>query len=69
VIESANAQSPVIWLVREWGMEIYKDGKLVGVIPNTNFPLLISDLALSIDCASAADRARLLAAAAHPDAE
>jgi hypothetical protein len=50
-------------------MAIYKDGKLVGTIPKTNFPLLISDLALSIDRASAADRAGLLAAAAHPDAE
>jgi hypothetical protein len=56
-------------LIKDWGMAIYKDGKLVGVIPKTNFPLLISDLALSIDCASTADRAGLHAGAAHPAAE
>ena len=43
-----EATSPIVWLVREWGMEVYKDGKLVGLIPKSNFPLLISDLALSI---------------------
>ncbi len=37
-------------------MEIHKGGKLVGVIPKTNFPLLISDLALSLDRSLIADR-------------
>lgn len=54
--ESANAQSPMIWMVRKWGMEIYKDGKLVGTVPTKNFPLLISDLATAIDHSSTATR-------------
>jgi hypothetical protein len=37
-------------------MEIHKGGKLVGVIPKTNFPLLISDLAIAIDRSSTAGR-------------
>ena len=67
--ESANSQSPMVWLVRGESMEIYKDGKLLGTIPKANFPLLISDLALSIDCASAAGHGELHAGAAHPVAE
>lgn len=59
----------MIWLVKDWGVDIYKDGKLVGTIPKSNFPLLISDLALSIDRASLAGREGLRADAARPDAE
>jgi hypothetical protein len=44
-----TTQSPTVWLVREWGLDIYKDGKLVGTIPPKNFPILISDLALNLD--------------------
>jgi hypothetical protein len=42
-------QSPTVWLVKEWGIDIYKDGNLVGTIPAKNFPLLISELALNLD--------------------
>jgi hypothetical protein len=51
-----SSQSPMIWLVKDWGMAIYKDGKLVGTIPPKNFPLLISDLAIAIDRSSTAGR-------------
>ena len=61
--------SPMIWLVKDWGVDIYKNGELVGTIPKYNFPLLISELALSIDRASLAGREGLRADAAHPDAE
>lgn len=66
--ESANAQSPMIWLVRKWGMEIYKDGKLVGTVPTKNFPLLISDLANALWSVQAEGHEGSHAAAAHPDA-
>jgi hypothetical protein len=46
----------MVWLIKDWGMAIYKDGKLVGVIPKANFPLLISDLALNLDRSLIADR-------------
>jgi hypothetical protein len=51
-----TTQSPTVWLVREWGLDIYKDGKLVGTIPPKNFPILISDLAIAIDRSSTASR-------------
>ena len=41
--------SPLIWLVREKGIDIYKDGVLLGTIPKRHFPLLISDMALKLD--------------------
>jgi len=41
--------SPLIWLVREQGIDIYKDGVLLGTIPKRHFPLLISDMALKLD--------------------
>jgi hypothetical protein len=41
--------SPLIWLVREQGIDIYKDGVLLGIIPKRHFPLLISDMALKLD--------------------
>ena len=41
--------SPLIWLVRESGINIYKDGVLLGIIPKQHFPLLISDMALMLD--------------------
>jgi hypothetical protein len=46
---SEQVTSPLIWLVRNDGIEIYKNGKLIGVIPKENFPLLISDMALALD--------------------
>ena len=51
-----TTQSPTVWLVRDWGLDIYKDEKLVGTIPPKNFPLLISDLAIAIDRSSTASR-------------
>jgi hypothetical protein len=40
----------IIWVPKESeGIEIYKDGSLVGIIPHRNLPLLISDAALLID--------------------
>lgn len=41
--------SPLIWLVNESGISIYKDRVLLGVIPKQHFPLLISDMALALD--------------------
>lgn len=41
--------SPLIWLVSESGISIYKDRVLLGVIPKQHFPLLISDMALALD--------------------
>jgi len=41
--------SPLIWLVREQGIDIYKDGVLLGSISKRHFPLLISDMALKLD--------------------
>lgn len=46
---SERVTSPLIWLVRNQGIEIYKNGELIGVIPKENFPLLISDMALALD--------------------
>lgn len=46
---SEQVTSPLIWLVRNQGIEIYKNGELIGVIPKENFPLLISDMALALD--------------------
>lgn len=51
-----TTQSPTVWLVKEWGIDIYKDGKLVGTIPAKNFPLLISELAIAIDRSLTAGR-------------
>jgi hypothetical protein len=55
--------------VRDWGLDIYKDGKLVGTIPPKNFPLLISDLALSLDRSLTAGREESLSAAAQSASE
>ena len=51
-----TTQSPTVWLVKEWGIDIYKGGKLVGTIPAKNFPLLISELALNLDRSLTAGR-------------
>lgn len=59
----------MIWIVRDCGVAIYKNRELVGIIPKANFPLLISDLALSIDRASLAGLEGSRADAAHQDAE
>jgi hypothetical protein len=64
-----TTQSPTVWLVRDWGLDIYKDGKLVGTIPPKNFPLLISDLALSLDRSLTAGREESLSAAAQSASE
>jgi hypothetical protein len=64
-----TTQSPTVWLVRDWGLDIYKDGKLVGTIPPKNFPLLISDLALSLDRPSIAGHEESLSAAAQSASE
>ena len=41
--------SPLVWIVRQHGLFIYKDAELIGIIPTKNFPLLISDMALKLD--------------------
>ena len=64
-----TTQSPTVWLVRDWGLDIYKDGKLVGTIPPKNFPLLISDLALSLGRPSIADHEESLSAAVQSASE
>lgn len=62
-------ESPMIWLVRDNGMEIYKDGKLVGIIPTKKFPLLISDLSTALWIEQAGGHAGSRADAVRPDAE
>ena len=52
-----TSQSLMVWLVRDHGLDIYKDGKLVGTVPVSSFPLLISDLAIAIAYSSTASRA------------
>jgi hypothetical protein len=65
----------VLWFARENGIEIYKDGGLVGVIPHHQLPLLICDAARLIDYACVIPEPSLSegheglpADAAHPDA-
>ena len=46
---SEQVTSPLIWLVRNEGIEIYRNGELLGVIPKRNFLLLIRDMAQHLD--------------------
>ena len=46
---SEQVTSPLIWLVRNDGIEIYRNGELLGVIPKRNFLLLIKDMAELLD--------------------
>jgi hypothetical protein len=46
---SERVTSPLIWLVRNDGIEIYRNGEFLGVIPKRNFLLLIKDMAELLD--------------------
>jgi hypothetical protein len=48
-VTEPNKSSRLIWLVRNDGIYIYKEGVLLGLIPKQHFPLLISDMALALD--------------------
>jgi hypothetical protein len=41
--------SPTIWLIRNNAMWIYKNGKVVGEIPDTKFHKIIRDMAEYLD--------------------
>lgn len=41
--------SPTIWIMRNKAMWIYKNGKVVGEIPDTKFHKIIRDMAEYLD--------------------